>query len=43
MMLEGWVYDRYLIEAAKIDQDVQTKQVEINSLGELQMTAARGK
>ena len=41
MYIEGWVYDRYLLEAQKIDVEVQEKQTEVNNLGEIQMNAMR--
>jgi hypothetical protein len=35
--IEGWIYDRYLIEAPNIDEDVAKKGSELNELAEIQM------
>ena len=39
--LEGWVYDRYLIEAPYIDEDVAKKGSELNQLAEIQMKVSK--
>ncbi len=41
MDVEGWVYDRYLIEAGAVDNEVAKKVQELNELAEIQMSTSK--